>query len=187
MSIYDLFEKLAAGPPYLLTSKTLASIQDYFFGYTAGLDVGNIDLTQGEPPFSEFNSWVARRFGKSKKSIYYRWTEYTGSWWRIIEEQFGNGEHGFDAFFALVAEFRQRKRILKGTTVGLSQADLAIFDTDNPTQLEAIEYVPNDGHYLIFVYGDGRRKVEGFYSTLEELLASAAQHYKISINSWDLS
>src|SRR5262245_46722868 len=103
-NVYDLFDLLASGSKQLISGKTLNSLRDYFFGYTAGLAAANIDLEEGEPPFSQFSLWLARRFGKSKRSLYGRWTLYTGGWWRIIEEQAGNGESGFNVFFELVAE-----------------------------------------------------------------------------------
>ena len=183
-SVYDLFEQLAKEPKYLLSGETLDSVRDYFHGYTDGLAEANIDIQEGDPPFSQFASWLARRYGKSQKSLYGRWTRYNGGWWRIIEEQFGAGKSGFKAFFDLVTEFRERKRILIAKTA--ISPDATRLDADNLTQLEAVEYVPNDGYYLDFIYVDGRMKVEGFYSTLEDLLASAAEQYEISPDCWEL-
>ncbi len=180
-SIYAIFDDVAEGSEHLLSSRTLASIRDYYMGYTIGADEGHFALDEGDPPFTQFAQWLARRYGKSKKSLYNRWTRYDGGWWRIIAEQFGSGELGFNMLLELLTEFRQSRLIVVGKTLELS--DLSIFEKDSPKALEVL-YAPNDGYYMNFLWGDGRTKIEGFYSTLEDLLSAANDHYKVTMDRW---
>ena len=179
-SVYLLFDELNKSSDYALSTRTLASVKDFYFGYLRGLQDGGIEIDDGDPPFSQFSNWLARRFGKSKPSLMGKWTRYDGGWWRIIEEQSGVGEAGFRTFFDLLSEFRQRTKCV----VSCSKTPISVANIDSASEiarLEALHFPPEQGYYLNIIYLNGKIKVDGFYSSVDELKASAQKQFNVSL------
>jgi len=179
-SAYSLFDELNKSSDHTLSSRTLHSLKDFYFGYQSGLQDGGVTMQGGEPPFSQFSGWLARRFGRSKPSLTGKWTRYDGGWWRIIEEQFGHGKSGFDAFFTLLSEFRQRPKVL----ACYSKHPIEMVNTDSLskiTRIEAFCFPPEQGCFLNVIHDDGRSRIEGFYSSLDQLKASAEKQFNVSL------
>lgn len=177
---YQALEELR---PRLISSKTLNAVKDFFQGYATGLGDANIKLAGGDPPFSEFNDWLARRYGKSRKSLFNKWPHWTGGCWRIIEEQFGNGEAGYDAFYELLAEYRGQSRFARGVA---AVPRIERYD-QQPLRFEIVEICPAGGFMLYLVDREADKQAQGYYSTLDDLLGGAAEEFCIPISSWEMT
>lgn len=176
-SIYELFEEIHQDSRHTLSSTTLHSLRDFICGYFRGFDVCDESCPVGEPPFSDFANWLARRLGKSVASDRGKWSQYHGGWWRLIEEQFDAGEHAFQVFFQFLTEFRSRTRVVILKTDGFVQLP----DGEPPwfrVQAMVVQYSPESDYYLVLISEAGTEKFLGCYTSLELLRNSVAEQYE---------
>lgn len=161
--------------------RTLHILEEEFCDFVEKVPQRRAPLSDGSLPFCQFSNWIARQYGKSKKSIYGRWTRYDGSLWRIIGEQYGDGEAGYDAFVLLLNNFL-KIRIRKTCVATL--ASMEANASNEMAAIEAWECSEQNGCFMNLVYHDGKTKIEGFYSSIEELLQSAEAQYSVPMDSW---
>jgi hypothetical protein len=161
--------------------RTLRSLQEEFCVFVKEVPQRRTRLSDGGLPFCQFSNWIARQYGKSKKSIYGRWTRYDGSLWRIIGDQYGDGEAGYDAFIMLLNNFLN---IRISRTCVATLASMKANASDEMAAIEGWACSEKSGCLMNLVYPDGRTTIEGFYSSIEELLQSAETQYRVPMDAW---
>ncbi len=127
--------------------------------------------------------WLARKYLRSKKSLHGRWTRFDGAYSRILEEEFGGGSEAVDAFFRLLVEYRNQERRL----MWVSHQEIPHrFDYDSkPSEFQIWEWIPDSGCDVVIRLGDGRTKIEGYYSSVTDAMNSAEKEFNIDQTKWE--
>ncbi|MEW4454808.1 hypothetical protein AB1L30_19235 [Bremerella sp. JC817] len=160
--------------------RKLHAIEAAFQGFSEKFPQRRSRLMEGPLSFGQFSNWVARKYGKSRKSIHGRWTRYEGSAWRMIAEKFGSDEAGYEEFVDLFDRFKELT--IHRIAVAKSLPGQGIYDV---MEVEAWKCTQDEGVFLNLISRDGNARVEGYYASLDELLRSAEAQYHVKENCWE--
>lgn len=60
------------------------------------------------------------------------------------------------------------------------------FDYDsNPSEFQIWEWIPDSGCDVVIRLGDGRTKIEGYYSSVTDAMNSAEKEFNIDQTKWE--
>ena len=99
VSFYDLLEAVRLRPALYISPLSITALYNFIHGYL--LCTGFQGATNTQPPWREFNNWVAMRLG---------FRESTSGWRNMILTAAAEAEdRALDRFFELLEEFKQRQ------------------------------------------------------------------------------
>jgi hypothetical protein len=102
--LFEILEKIKARPGMYIGRPSVSDLFMFLVGYKTARRELKIELTEEEEDFlGEFQPWLQEKFGISTQS----------SWAKMIMLYFHDEKQGFDYFFKLVDEFRQREKPLE--------------------------------------------------------------------------
>lgn len=101
--IYKVLEKIKSRPGMYIGKPYLSILRHFLVGYQCARDEMEIELNEEEIDFYEhFQDWVQQRFN----------VRTNNSWANIILLFTRDEKDGFDCFFKLLDEFKQRDKSL---------------------------------------------------------------------------
>ncbi|HEY9852995.1 MAG TPA: hypothetical protein V6D28_26220 [Leptolyngbyaceae cyanobacterium] len=101
--IYEALEKIKSRPGMYIGKPYLSILRHFFVGYQFARDEMKIELTEEESDFYEhFQDWIQQRFN----------VRTNNSWANIILLFSRDEKDGFECFFKLLDEFKQRDKSL---------------------------------------------------------------------------
>ncbi len=96
---YELLDAIRLRPGLYVSPKSVTALYNFIGGYltASGHEIGH----STQPPYREFNNWVAMKLG-----LY----ESTSGWRNmLLKDENADEEKAFDRFFVLFDEFEQRQ------------------------------------------------------------------------------
>lgn len=159
--------------------RTLQSLEHAF--EAADIEFPREKISEGKLPFAEFSSWLARKFGKSKRGLHGCWPRYDGNCWRIIKENVPSEEGRYDLFFEWFKEFRK---------MSAHRCRVVEFPATNENPMDRIQRIevwaclPDSGFLKYLVFADGFERPDGFCSSLDDMFHAVKQEYGIELDQW---
>jgi hypothetical protein len=99
-TVYDLFDVIQKKPGLFLPEQSLSALWWFYHGYTSALFAYKLEFEPSALDFRQFHDFVAS---------HYSWYESTAGWRNIILKENNDNEcKAFDAFFTLLAQFREQ-------------------------------------------------------------------------------
>jgi hypothetical protein len=183
-TMYEVFERLRKHSRFSLSSDSLVAARDYFYGYLAALEDNAIAPSEGVPPFRQFTDWVARRFGKSGKSLRGPSYRYHGGFWRLISEKYPESAEAHRHFFSLLDEFQSlRPEVVCEAHIIPSQLQVSLHPRA-VVGLRALRYAPEQGFYLCALDEDVHTIDLGFFSNFDAVCKFSATTFQIAPSQW---
>lgn len=101
-TVFDLLDRVRERPGMYLGYPSVCSLFMFLNGYEVARDEAGIELTEDEESFyDKFQPWLQQRLGVRSMA----------SWEKLIMLSCHDEKTGFERFFELLAEFRQREEI----------------------------------------------------------------------------
>lgn len=98
IGFYELLDALRSRPALYISPVSITALYNFLHGYLKA--TGSETIKDTEPPWMEFNNWVAMRVG---------FHESTSGWRHmLLSAEDGTEEKAFDRFFILLDEFKGR-------------------------------------------------------------------------------
>ncbi|AFY58349.1 hypothetical protein Riv7116_5988 [Rivularia sp. PCC 7116] len=173
--IYEILDDLRQRPSmYLGSKKSLTAL----VAFVSGLRFAQMD--EGNPPFSDFSSWIARKVEGMSSTM---------SWLWMIEE-WGN-EKAFDKFFELLDEYRNCKSVClsraiirnhKPTFVQIINGERV--PPEKPLELCIAQFVPSEVYYLLEIYTWRQDKYFPYQNSIDEVKKVALSQWGVLENEW---
>ncbi len=115
--LFEILEKIKARPGMYIGRPSVSDLFMFLVGYkTARRELG-IELTEEEEDFcGEFQPWLQKKFKISTQS----------SWAKMIMLYFHEEKQGFDYFFKLLDEFRQREKPIEDSQKIVEKSEDAV-------------------------------------------------------------
>lgn len=115
--VFDILEKIRAKPGMYIGRPSVSDLFMFLVGYECARSELGIELTEEEEDFfGEFQPWLQEKFGISTQS----------SWAKMIMLYFHEEKQGFDYFFKLLDEFRQREKPLDDSQKVVEKSEDAV-------------------------------------------------------------
>jgi len=173
--IYEILDDLRKRQSmYLSSKKSLTALVAFFSGLTFA------QMDEGNPPFSNFSSWIARKVERMSNKM---------SWLWMIEEW--GDEKAFDKFFELLDEYRNCKSVYlyraiirnhKPTFVQIINGERV--EPEKPLELCIAQFSPSEVYYLLEIYIERQDKYFPYQSSIDEVKEIALSQWGVLENEW---
>lgn len=177
---YELLDYIRQRPAMYLSEKSITLLYGFLAGYNFDKWIETVKNTN--PPFGEFNNWVAMKLG---------FYESTSGWRRmLLKVENGDEEKAFDRFFVLLDEFKQRqaKVILSAVPDATKTWRYQIVDGEkinlpSPVLVQIVKYTDDKGVFVRFIGENGELvDREEYHSDLD--VAFSSTNWFIEKSAW---
>ncbi|MEM7475333.1 MAG: hypothetical protein AAF483_10105 [Planctomycetota bacterium] len=139
------------------------------------------EISEGQLPFAEFANWLARRLGKLKKGIQGCWPRYNGNCWMLIREFVPNEHEQLASFYEWYQEFLQITA-QKWLTVSIDKIESR--EENRVERIEVWKCIPDEGFLAYLVFTDGFARLDGYYSSDEDIYEAAMLRFGVGKAAW---
>jgi hypothetical protein len=100
-TVYELLDVVRQKSGLFIGDPSLSALSGFLDGFRRALTAVGNSFDEEEPPFLEFNDWVAVRYG---------FHQSTAGWKNMLVQSLGDEAMAHERFFTELDEFRRAKR-----------------------------------------------------------------------------